>query len=123
VYESAAVEALRLVRDQMRLAPTGFGTALCALDLYLGPTREVAVIGDPDDATTRTLAAEVTIARYMPNVALAVAAPDDEASRSAVALLADRVALEGRATAYVCERFACKLPVTTPEALSEQLIG
>ncbi|MDP9330917.1 MAG: thioredoxin domain-containing protein [Actinomycetota bacterium] len=122
-YERAAVDALRLVRDQMRLAPTGFGTALCALDLYLGPSREVAVIGDPDDATTRTLATEVTTARYLPNVVLAVAAPDDEASRSAVALLADRVALEGRATAYVCERFACKLPVTTPEALSEQLIG
>jgi uncharacterized protein YyaL (SSP411 family) len=121
VYERAAVDALRLVRDQMSRAPTGFGTALCALDLYLGPSREVAVIGDPDEEITRRLVHEVTVARFLPNVVLAVAAPDDEASRSALALLADRVASEGHATAYVCERFACKLPVTTPEELSEQL--
>ncbi len=38
-----------------------------------------------------------------------------------VPLLRDRVARDGRATAYVCERFTCKLPVTDPAALREQL--
>jgi uncharacterized protein len=38
-----------------------------------------------------------------------------------VPLLADRPALEGRATAYVCEHFVCQLPVTEPEALAAQL--
>ncbi len=38
-YEHAGVSALRLIRDAMAGAPTGFGQALCALDLYLGPSQ------------------------------------------------------------------------------------
>ena len=36
-------------------------------------------------------------------------------------LLRDRVARDGLATAYVCERFTCKLPVIDVESLREQL--
>ena len=65
-YEHAGVSALRLIRDAMAGAPTGFGQALCALDLYVGPSNEVAIIGDPADAGTRALAAEVTGSVYRP---------------------------------------------------------
>ena len=37
------------------------------------------------------------------------------------ALLADRPLVEGRATAYVCRGFVCRLPVTSVEALAKQL--
>ena len=120
-YERAAVGALGLVREAMAKAPTGFGTALCALDLYLGPSHEVAIVGDPAEEPTRTLASEVVATRYLPNVVLAVAAADDKASREAIGLLEGRVAVDGRPTAYVCQGFSCLLPVTTPEALAEQL--
>jgi uncharacterized protein YyaL (SSP411 family) len=122
-YEHAGVSALRLIRDAMAGAPTGFGQALCALDLYLGPSHEVAIVGDPSSADTRALVAEVTNATYRPNVVLAVAAPDDERAALTVRLLRDRDARDGRATAYVCERFRCKLPVTDVEALREQLMA
>ena len=46
-YEASAVSALGLVRDVLGRAPTAFGLALCALDRYIGPAREVAVVGDP----------------------------------------------------------------------------
>jgi uncharacterized protein YyaL (SSP411 family) len=120
-YERAAVGALGLVREAMAKAPTGFGTALCALDLYLGPSHEVAIVGDPAEDLTRTLANEVVANRYLPNVVLAVAAADDKASREAIGLLEGRVAVDGRPTAYVCQGFSCLLPVTTPEALAVQL--
>jgi uncharacterized protein YyaL (SSP411 family) len=38
------------------------------------------------------------------------------------ALLHDRVQLDGIPTAYVCERFTCRLPVTSPQDLAEQLL-
>jgi uncharacterized protein len=36
-------------------------------------------------------------------------------------LLAGRPGIDGRATAYVCEGFACQMPVTDPGALGAQL--
>jgi hypothetical protein len=120
-YERAALSALRLVRDAMTRAPTGFGHALSALDLYLGPVREVAILGAPDDKATRALVDEVLVKRYLPNHVLAVASPDDGPAIDAVPLLHERTALDGRPTAYVCERFTCQLPVIEPEALADQL--
>jgi uncharacterized protein YyaL (SSP411 family) len=120
-YERAGVGALRLVRDAMAGAPGGFGHALGALDLYLSNAKEVAIVGAPESPGTRALAAEVTSKRFLPNHVLAVAPAEDEPARDAVALLRDRSQLNGEPTAFVCERFVCKLPVADPEALAAQL--
>jgi uncharacterized protein YyaL (SSP411 family) len=42
-------------------------------------------------------------------------------SDTAVALLEGRSALEGRATAYLCERFSCQAPVLDAATLRAQL--
>jgi hypothetical protein len=57
----------------------------------------------------------------VPNHVLAVADAKDDRSREAVALLLERPQIDGRPTAYVCERFTCKLPVTEPAELAAQL--
>jgi hypothetical protein len=120
-YERAALSALELVREAMTRTPSGFGHALSALELSLSAAREVAVVGDPADPATRALVDEVTVKRFVPNHVLAVASVNDERSRHLVPLLRERVAIDGRPTAYVCERFTCRTPVTEPEALAAQL--
>ncbi|HXF71918.1 MAG TPA: thioredoxin domain-containing protein [Actinomycetota bacterium] len=120
-YERAAAGALRAVAEGMRRAPTAFGHALQALDLWVGPAHEVAIVGDPAAPDTRALVEEVTVRRFLPNRVLAVAAPGDQAARRAVPLLAGRTTVDGRAAAYVCRRFVCELPVTEPEALAARL--
>jgi uncharacterized protein YyaL (SSP411 family) len=119
--ERLGVSAIRLVRDVLGRAPNGFGHALIALDLYLGPTREVAIVGDPADQRTGALVDEVVRARFLPNVVLAVADPRNRQAIQAVPLLRDRPQIDGLPTAYVCQRFSCRLPVTRPEDLAEQL--
>jgi len=52
-----------------------------------------------------------------------VLAASADPAASTVPLLRDRVALDGRATAYVCRAFACRRPVTQPEELAAQLAG
>jgi uncharacterized protein YyaL (SSP411 family) len=116
-YERAGVSALRLVLDAMPAAPSGFGQALCALDLYLGPSYEIAIIGDRDAPATQALVDEVVRMRFLPNVVLAVEAPMDGAAAPGVALTESRPLIEGEPTAYVCQRFVCRLPVTKPDEL------
>jgi len=122
-YERAGAGALRLIRDAMAGAPSGFGHALGALDLYLADVKEVAIAGDPEAEPTRALASEVTTRRFLPNHVLAVASPGDAESSRAVPLLRDRPQQDGRATAFVCERFVCKLPVTSTRELAQLLTG
>jgi hypothetical protein len=119
-YLRHAEGILRLMADGMGEQPLAFGRLLCALDLYLNPGQEIAIIGDPAAGDTRALLAEVR-RRYLPNSVLALAAPGDTAAAELIPLLAERGAIDGRAAAYVCRDFVCSLPVTEPEALAAQL--
>ena len=112
-YEQAALGAIRLAIEVAPRYPTAFGHLLCALDLYTAGVREVAVVG-PEAAALLAVVRE----RHRPHIVLA-AAPSQ--APSAVALLSGRAALDGRVTAYVCERFACQAPVSDPDALRSQL--
>jgi uncharacterized protein len=85
---------------------------LRALDFHLSPTREVALVGDDLDE----LAAAV---RERPLFHLVLAGGPEGTDQPP--LLADRTTVDGRPAAYVCENFACRLPVATPEDLRDLL--
>ena len=119
-WERAGLAALRPVLGVLGRAPTGFGHALGAADFALARVREVAIVGRPGAADTDALLAEVW-GTYQPNRVLAAAAPGDAAAQGEVPLLADRPALEGRATAYVCEHCVCPRPGPDPAELAAQL--
>jgi uncharacterized protein YyaL (SSP411 family) len=107
--ERRAVGVLRLVRDTLAYAPQAFGWALCALDLQLSPPRELAVVGDRCAPV-----AEAALARFEPNAVVAIG-PDDS-----VPLLEGKTTIDGKTAVYVCERFACRAPVTDPAELADR---
>jgi uncharacterized protein YyaL (SSP411 family) len=116
-YRDAADAAFRTVTAYLERYPTGFAQWLVALDLAFAPAVEVAIVGDPDDPATRALTAETTRG-FRPHQVVAVSSTPQT---SAIPLLADRTAIEGRPTAYVCRGFVCRLPVTDPAALRAEL--
>ena len=105
--EREAVGALRLVRDLLARAPTAFGWALCALDLRLSPPRELAIVGGPESEV-----ASAALGGFDPNAVVAFGPADD------VPLLEGKTLVDGKPAVYVCERFACRAPVTAPAELS-----
>ena len=119
-YRQVAERVLAGMGELMARVPMGFGHLLCALDFSLAAPAEVAFVGDPSAEETRALVRTVSRA-YLPNAVLAGKREGDEAAADLIPLLRGRAAVDGRATAYVCERLACRMPVTEPAALAEQL--
>ncbi len=109
-YEEAAAGQLRLLHELAPRHPGAFGHLLRALDFHLSPTREIALAGDEPDPLAR-----VVRGRLRPHVVLAGGEPDG------VPLLDGREPVGDRTAAYVCERFACRAPVTEPAELAELL--
>ena len=104
--ERRGVSVLRLVRDSLTRAPSAFGWGLVALHQHLAPHRELAIVGDADAPVARA--------------ALEAAASTDVIAfgpAGGVPLLVGRTEVDGQTAVYVCERFACALPVTDPAAL------
>jgi uncharacterized protein YyaL (SSP411 family) len=120
-HERFAVRELENLSGLLERVPQGFGAMLSAVDRYLATAREVAIVGRPDAGDTRALL-DVVRARYLPNTTVALRDPDrpEDPARD-LPLLVDRPMVEGRAAAYVCERFACRRPVTTPAELEAEL--
>jgi uncharacterized protein YyaL (SSP411 family) len=118
-YRREAARILLMMKDAMARQPTGFGRLLSVLDMLLAPSQEIAIIGDPADAATQALLATVR-RRYLPHTVVALARPDEE---SMLPLLQGRGLVGGKPAAYVCENYACQLPVTSAEDLAKMLDG
>jgi uncharacterized protein YyaL (SSP411 family) len=119
-YETIALTALRPMADLMQRYPSGFGRYLSALDFHLGPVAEIALVWPPGQETALAPLRDTVFGRYQPN-RVVVGAPEGSAAAAGLPLLAERGAVDGRPTAYVCEHYACRLPVTEPGALARQL--
>ena len=98
-YAELARRSLEPMQPLLVRYPLGFGQWLIALDYALSPSREIAIVGDPETADTRVLL-DVCTTGYCPHQIVAPGAPDAE--RLVVPLLQGRSQIERRATAYVC---------------------
>jgi uncharacterized protein YyaL (SSP411 family) len=117
-YHRVAAASLRAIRDLLVRAPEATANSINAVDLYASTAKEVVVTGDFADPATKVLI-EMAHSGYHPN--RVVAAQSGVGKGVASPLLEDRPMIDGKPTAFVCENYTCKLPVTTPEALREQM--
>jgi uncharacterized protein YyaL (SSP411 family) len=109
-YERHALGVLRLLFPLAARHPLAFGHLLAAVDFYLAPVKEVAIVGpDPESLL------DVVRGAFRPHLVLAGGDPDG------IPLLEGREPVDGRAAAYVCQHFACQAPVLAPEELEAAL--
>ena len=114
-YGEPATAVLEMLTRPMTTHPTGFAYYLVALERLVYAPIEIVVVGDPSAAATRALRAEVT-GRLIPASVMIAAAGAD----ASIPLLADRP-VRDEPTAYVCEHYVCREPVTDADALRTQL--
>ena len=115
-YRSIAETNLESMHLPLTRYPNGFGYLLGAADFYLGPVKEIAVVGDPESGETRRLL-EVVHGRFLPNKVVAILDPNATDGAGDLPLLEGKTLVKGRPAAYVCENYTCKAPVTEPSQL------
>jgi uncharacterized protein YyaL (SSP411 family) len=107
---------------QWSRAPHAMPQMLCAIELALEPPRHVVLAGDARSAAFQEMAA-VLHEQLGPRRLLLCA--DGGAGQAWLAKrapwLAEMTPRAGQPTAYVCDEFACKAPVSTPADLRRQL--
>jgi hypothetical protein len=119
-YTRFATAIFRIVSSSIRRYPSAFGRALCALDFFLNAPKEIVIIGEREAKGTRALLREVWT-RFIPNKVVVVADDSESNNLETIPLLQERSKINGKATAYVCENFACQQPATEPSELAAQL--
>ena len=105
-------------------APSAFPQMLAAVDFSLSKPRQVILAGNPGAPDTAAMLAEV-YAHYLPNrIVLAADGREGQAFLGGrLEVLKEIKPLAGRATAYVCENFACQQPTNDLAVLRRQLAG
>jgi uncharacterized protein YyaL (SSP411 family) len=95
--------------------PLFMGQFLSVAERIVESPRELVLAGDP--ASERVTALRKALASsHEPTLVIGYNDPADSDAASHFPMLADRPSVDGGA-AYVCQDFACRPPVTTPEEL------
>ena len=83
------------------------------MDFYIGPRQEIVIAGKKDSADTNAMLSEVR-RRFLPRAVILLHAEgkDGKAIEKVAEFVKMQKAAGGKATAYVCENYVCKLPVT-----------
>jgi uncharacterized protein len=128
-YERQAERVFALFSGPAIEHPDSLAYLLLALDFHLSPTREVALVAAaPSDPAATENASEpafpalaelaaVVRSSFRPHLVLAGGPEGATEPR----LLDGRTAVDGKPTAYVCQNFACRLPVITADELQQEL--
>jgi uncharacterized protein YyaL (SSP411 family) len=121
-YDERAAAVSRLYAAPLESSPTIATLFLAGLDLAVGPSREVVVVGAPGTADTTAMLGALQRA-YVPSATVLFVSIDEkgEATRRLAPFTEEMAMVDGRATAYVCTGRACDRPVTEVTALMERL--
>jgi uncharacterized protein YyaL (SSP411 family) len=122
-YRERGKQCIAAFHGQWSATPHAMPLMLTALELAFDAPRHVVLAGDPKSAGFGELEA-VLHERLSPRRSvLAVTSDTDRAwFKTRAPWLAEMKPIDGRATAYVCEEFACQAPVTDPSEL-RRLLG
>jgi uncharacterized protein YyaL (SSP411 family) len=111
-FLEAAVGSMGAAVGLMQRYPTAAGQMLIALDWHLGPTYEVAIVGDSSHNATQQAIDELA-RRYIPNKLVAFRRPDAAPADRSPALdaLFENKNVATQPTVYICQNFACQTPI------------
>jgi uncharacterized protein YyaL (SSP411 family) len=123
-WRDVAARAFRAHAAVLAERPMAMTEALLALDFFLDDPREIVVVW-PDGAAPGEAAPLLSVLRrtFLPAAVTAIGSEAEVARIGRTAPFArEKLAVEGKPTAFVCRQGRCQLPVTDPDAFAAQLL-
>ncbi|MCF8084739.1 MAG: thioredoxin domain-containing protein [Deltaproteobacteria bacterium] len=120
--EEKADALIRAFSQQISEFPVAHTQMLQALDFMIGPTQEVVIAGRSDADDTQAMV-DLIHRSFLPHqVTLLLSGEEMRSHLTELAPFArDMIAIEGKATAYVCRQYACQAPITDPKEMEKAL--
>jgi uncharacterized protein YyaL (SSP411 family) len=118
-YGEKAEKILRAFSGQVASHPSAYTQLMSSVDFNLGPSYEVVISGKSGSVDTRSMIRALQ-SEYIPNKVVIFRPTGKESDITEIAdYTANQTDIDGQATAYVCQNFACKRPTTSiPTMLS-----
>ena len=117
--EEKAVRMATAFSPQVSRHPASFSMHMNSLDFMLGPSFEIVIVGEKDSLETRRFL-ELLSGEFLPNKVVIL---KDEANGEEISAIApyarNHKTLDGKAAAYVCSNYECRLPVDDPVIMLE----
>ncbi|NOG47694.1 MAG: thioredoxin domain-containing protein [Calditrichaeota bacterium] len=114
-YYQISEKILKKYAAEFSQNPYGFGSYLAALDMYLEKPKEVLIARETNQNVNAFL--ELLFGTYNPNKVVMLLSGGDDYSALTASLVKGKQPIDGKVTAYVCQNFACSLPVFSVEDL------
>ncbi len=122
--EKKAESLFKTFEKKVRAAPSGFTQLLIALDFAVGPAYEVVIAGRPGAEDTQRML-DLLRRSFTPNaiVLFRPAGPNTPPISRIAEFTQPQIALDGRATAYVCKNYVCNAPTADARVMLDLLTG
>lgn len=118
-YRSASASAISRFAALAVANPISFGSTLTVMTRLEATAGQLVVVSDEDDAAVASLARQWEPAGSV--TAVVTAEQANAFAEAGFELFEGRTPQSGRATAYLCQDFVCRLPLTAPEELAPAL--
>jgi uncharacterized protein YyaL (SSP411 family) len=120
-FRESAERALAAFGSRMVAGPVGVPQMLVAYEFSGAKPKQIILVGERDAPDTRRLVRALH-SRFVPNrIVLLVDAESRPAIARYLPVVADMQAIGGRASAYVCENYSCRLPTSDVDAFAQLL--
>jgi uncharacterized protein YyaL (SSP411 family) len=111
-FTEQGIKVLESFSRQLKQSSGYSSEMLSALNFSLGPTQEIVIAGNSDATDTQQML-KLIRSKFLPNAVILLHQQEnsDSGLDKTIPFVKNLTAIEGKATAYVCENFACNRPV------------
>lgn len=110
-YEEKAATLAKAVSYNEEGTPSHNTMFLTALDFFIGPAYEIAIVGSPNSEETKNMLHAIR-KRFVPNKVMLLKKAEQKNLENVAGFTKDMKMIDNKTTAYICRNFVCDKPMT-----------